>query len=167
VKHLVPGGGYYLWHADTHGRTLRGACTTIELELRQCLVWVKPILVLGRQDYHWRHEPCLHGWNAGPAHTWFGGRDQATVLKFAKPSKSPDHPTTKPADLLPNLIENSCPPGGEVPDPLDGSGTTLLAAEKTGRTACLVELDPRYCDFIARRFQEFTGTPGQRVSPGA
>ncbi|HET6576247.1 MAG TPA: DNA methyltransferase [Fimbriiglobus sp.] len=164
--HLRPGGAFYLWHADSHGFTVRAACADVGLAVRQCLVWVKSAFTLGRQDYQWRHEPCLYGWAAGAAHTWLGDRSQTTVLEFDKPARNADHPTTKPVELFAYLVGNSCPPGGVVLDPFAGSGTTLFAAEQTGRTAHLVELDPRYCDVVVRRWEEFTCRKAERAETG-
>ena len=166
AAHLAPGAGFYLWHADTHGLTVRNACHDAGLAIRQCLVWVKQVMVLGRQDYHWRHEPCLYGWKDGAAHTWLGGRTQTTVLEYDKPARNGEHPTMKPVELFAALIANSCPPGGVVLDPFGGSGTTLIACEQTGRTACLVELDPRYCDVIVKRYESFTGGKAERAEAG-
>jgi site-specific DNA-methyltransferase (adenine-specific) len=165
ARHLRPGGAFYLWHADTAGLAVRLACADAGLSVRQCLVWVKSVLVLGRQDYQWRHEPCLYGWADGAAHTWLGGRDRTTVLEFDKPARSADHPTMKPVELFEHLLENSCPPGGSVLDPFAGSGTTLVAAERAGRTAYLVELDPRYADVVVSRYEKFTGQKGERLGP--
>ncbi|MBN9521436.1 site-specific DNA-methyltransferase, partial [bacterium] len=151
AAHLRPGGGFYVWHADTFGLPVRHAAAAAGLRVRQCLVWVKPALVLGRQDYHWRHEPCLYGWADGAAHTWLGDRAQTTVLEFDKPAKNTEHPTMKPVALFQALLTNSCPPGGVVLDLFGGSGTTLVAAEPAGRTARLLEFDPRYCDVILAR----------------
>jgi site-specific DNA-methyltransferase (adenine-specific) len=164
TKHLKPGSSFYLWHADLAGLDVRLACDESGLTVRQCLVWVKSVHALGRQDYHWRHEPCLYGWADGAAHTWLSDRTQTTVLEFDKPAKNTEHPTTKPADLFSYLIGNSCKPGGNVLDPFAGSGTTLIAAELTGRTACLVELDPRYCDVVITRFESVTGKKAERKS---
>lgn len=165
LSHLRPGGAFYLWHADTHGLTARQAAADAGLAVRQCLVWVKPSLVLGRQDYHWRHEPCLYGWRDGAAHTWLADRTQTTVLEFDKPAKSADHPTMKPVALFEYLLGNSCPPAGVVLDPFGGSGTALVAAEQAGRAAYLVELDPRYCDVVIRRYEAVTGKPAERPAP--
>jgi site-specific DNA-methyltransferase (adenine-specific) len=126
---------------------------------------VKGSLVLGRQDYHWRHEPCLYGWAGGAAHAWLGDRTQTTVLEFPKPARNADHPTAKPVDLFAALVRNSCPAGGRVLDPFAGSGTALVAAEVTGRSACLVELDPRYCDVVVRWYEAFTGKAAERAEP--
>lgn len=163
---LKPGAPYYLWHADTHGLTVRQALRDAGFALRQCLVWVKNALVLGRQDYHWRHEPCLYGWKDGAAHPWLGGRTQTTVLEYPKPACSADHPTMKPVELFATLIRNSLAPPGIVLDPFAGSGTTLIAAELTGGHARLLELEPRYCDVIVRRWEDATGQTAQK-SPRA
>jgi len=100
---------------------------------------------------------CLYGWAEGAAHTWLSDRSQTTVLEFDKPARNTDHPTTKPVDLFAYLIGNSCKPGGTVLDTFAGSGTSLIAAEQTGRTAALVELDPRYADVVVQRFENLTG----------
>jgi DNA modification methylase len=164
-KRLRPGGAFYVWHADTAGLDVRMACADAGLAVRQCLVWVKSVMVLGRQDYQWRHEPCLYGWADGAAHTWLSDRAQTTVLEFDKPSRSTDHPTTKPVELFAYLLGNSCKPGGTVLDCFAGSGTALVAAEQTGRTAALLELDPRYADVIVSRFEAFTGKKAECRKP--
>jgi site-specific DNA-methyltransferase (adenine-specific) len=105
----------------------------------------------------------LYGWAEGAAHTWLSDRSQTTVLAFDKPARNADHPTTKPVDLFAYLIGNSCQPGGLVLDPFGGSGTTLIAAEQIGRTAALMELDPRYCDVVVSRFESVTGTKAERA----
>jgi DNA modification methylase len=159
---LKPGGSFYLWHADVTALPVRLACADAGLQIRQGLVWVKSTHVLGRQDYLWKHEPCLYGWADGASHTWLSDRSQSTVLEFDKPLKNADHPTTKPVDLFAYLVGNSCKPGGVVLDPFAGSGTALVAAEQTGRTAALVELDPRYCDVVVARYESVTGGKAER-----
>ncbi len=161
--HLRPGASFYLWHADTAGLPTRWACADAGLTVRQCLVWVKSSMVLGRQDYQWRHEPCLHGWADGATHTWLSDRTQTTVLQFDKPSRSADHPTMKPVALFAYLIGNSCRVNRVVLDPFAGSGTTLIAAEQTGRKARLLELDPVYCDVVVQRWERFTGRSAERL----
>ncbi|HEY3789269.1 MAG TPA: DNA modification methylase [Urbifossiella sp.] len=165
ARHLRPGGSFYIWHADTAGLPTRQACSDAGFTVRQCLVWAKNTLVLGRQDYQWKHEPCLYGWADGAAHTWLSDRAQTTLLEFDKPARSAEHPTMKPVELFAYLMRNSCPKGGLVLDPFGGSGTTLVAAEQEGRTACLLELDPRYCEVIVARFEKFTGTKAKRLTP--
>ncbi len=166
VASLKPGAGFYVWHADLHGLTARLAAADAGLTVRQVLVWAKSAFALGRFDYHWKHETSLYGWVDGAAHSWLGGRDQSTVLEFDRPSRNAEHPTMKPVGLFAKLIENSCPRGGIVLDPFAGSGTTVLAAEQTGRTAAVVELDPGYADVIVRRFESVTGKTTERIPAG-
>lgn len=124
---------------------------------RHTLIWAKDQFVMGRADYHYQHEPIFYGWKEGAGHHWFGDRKQGTVLHFARPKRSPEHPTMKPVELVAYCLDNSCPKGGIVLDPFGGSGSTLMASEYTGRKARLIELDPAYVDVICRRWQEHTG----------
>lgn len=154
---LKCGGAFYIWHADSEGFNFRGACHDIGWQVRQCLVWVKNTMVLGRQDYQWKHEPCLYGWKAGAAHYWGSDRKQTTVLEFDKPSRNGEHPTMKPVALFQYQVENSTARRQVVLDTFGGSGTTMVACEASGRVARLVELDPRYCDVIVKRYMQVTG----------
>ena len=151
---MRPGAAFYIWHASSESFNFLAAARSVGWRVRQTLIWVKPTFVLSRQDYHWRHEPCLYGWKEGAAHTWAADRRQSTVLDFAKPVSSPDHPTMKPLQIFAYLIGNSTRPGEAVLDPFAGSGTTALAAERLGRRAFLAELDPKFCDVIRRRWAE-------------
>ena len=151
------GAAFYIWHADTEGYNFRGAANEIGWKIRQCLIWKKNSLVLGRQDYHWKHEPCLYGWKSGAAHYWGSDRTQTTVLEFNKPSRNGEHPTMKPVELFEYQISNSCPRGGITIDLFGGSGTTMIACEKLSIKSRLMELDPRYVDVIVKRWQDFTG----------
>jgi DNA modification methylase len=160
------GATFYIWHADLEGYNFRGAAHDIAWKIRQCLIWVKSSLVLGRQDYHWKHEPCLYGWKEGAAHFWGSDRTQTTVLEFDKPARNGAHPTMKPVELFQYQIENSSPKGGVVLDLFGGSGTTMIACENSGRVARLMELDEKYCDVIVRRWQEFTGKQATLESTG-
>ena len=155
-KKLKEGASFYIWHADSEGYNFRGACRDTNWEVRQCLIWNKNSIVMGRQDYHWRHEPCLYGWKSGAAHNWYADRKQQTILDFRRPQKSKVHPTMKPIDLLCYLIKNSSKIGDVVIDSFLGSGSTLIACEKTGRQCYGVELDPQYCDVIVKRWENFT-----------
>ena len=130
-----------------------------ELEVwKHSLVWVKNTFVIGRGDYHYRHEMIFYGWTPGAARLHpVPDRKQDTVWEFPKPSRNADHPTMKPVDLVARAIRNSSSRGDLVLDPFGGSGSTLIAAEETGRHARLIELDPRYVDVICRRWQEHTG----------
>ena len=154
-KALKPGAPFYIFHADSEGYNFRGACHDIGLRVRQCLVWKKNALVLGRQDYQWIHEPCLYGWKDGDAHKWFGDRAQTTVMEYNKPKKNDVHPTMKPVEMLVYLLRNSSKRGNVVLDTFGGSGSTLIACEETGRVCRTMELDPKYCDVIRRRWAEF------------
>ena len=137
------------------GYNFRGACHDVGLMVRQCLVWKKNSLVLGRQDYQWIHEPCLYGWREGAAHPWHSDRSQTTVMEFDKPKKNDLHPTMKPVEMLVYLLKNSSKRGDLVMDTFGGSGSTLIACEQTGRACRTMELDPKYCDVIRRRWAEF------------
>ena len=154
---MKPGAAFYVWHADSEGYNFRGACHDIGWQVRQCLIWNKNALVLGRQDYQWKHEPCLYGWKGGASHTWLSDRTQTTVLDFDKPTRSEIHPTMKPIGLFDYQIRNSCPVGGAVLDLFNGSGTTIMACEQNGRSAYTMELDPRYVDAAIDRWETFTG----------
>lgn len=154
---MKPGAVFYIWHADSEGYNFRGAARDIGWKIRQCLIWQKNGMVLGRQDYHWQHEPCLYGWKDGASHLWASDRKQTTLLDFAKPTRNGEHPTMKPVGLFEYQMLNNTKGGDVILDSFGGSGTTLIAAEKNGRIARIMELDPKYCDVIIKRWQEFTG----------
>ena len=150
---LQPGGTYYLFHSDSHSYYFRLALITIgEMTLRQTLIWNKNSLVLGRQDYHWKHEPILTGWREGAAHNWYSDRKQSTVIDWDRPTKSVEHPTMKPVGLIGYLMKNSSKKGDIVYDGFGGSGTTLIAAEQLGRTCRMIELSPHYVSVIIARY---------------
>jgi site-specific DNA-methyltransferase (adenine-specific) len=154
---MKQGAVFYIWHADSEGYNFRGACSDAGWKVRQCLIWKKSSLVMGRQDYHWMHEPCLYGWKDGAAHLWSADRKQTTILEFNKPSRNGEHPTMKPVELFEYQMLNNTKGGDIVLDSFGGSGTTLIAAEKHGRYARIMELDPKYCDVIVKRWEDFTG----------
>jgi site-specific DNA-methyltransferase (adenine-specific) len=154
---MKPGAVFYIWHADSEGYNFRGAAKDAGWTVRQCLIWKKSSMVLGRQDYQWKHEPCLYGWKDGAGHLWAADRKQTTILEFDKPSRNGEHPTMKPVALFEYQLLNNTKGGDIVLDSFGGSGTTLIAAEKNGRVARLMELDPKYCDVIVKRWQQFTG----------
>ena len=163
---MKPGAVFYIWHADSEGLNFRQACKNAQLTVRQCLVWRKNTFVMGRQDYQWQHEPCLYGWKDGAGHLWASDRKQTTVLDFDKPSRNGEHPTMKPVALFEYQMLNNTKGGDIVLDLFGGSGTTMIAAEKNGRIARLMELDPRYCDVIITRWQNFTGQEATLESTG-
>lgn len=154
---MKAGAVFYIWHADSEGYNFRGAAKDAGWAVRQCLIWKKSSLVLGRQDYQWQHEPCLYGWKEGASHLWASDRKQTTILEFDKPSRNGEHPTMKPVALFEYQLLNNTKGGDLVLDSFGGSGTTLIAAEKNGRIARIMELDPKYCDVIVQRWQDFTG----------
>lgn len=184
---LRAGGSFYVWHASTEN--VVRALEALGLPLRQILVWVKNVFVMGRQDYQWRHELCAYGWKPGAPHRFFAGRNVSTifddeadleamtreellaiiretptdVLRYARPARSAEHPTMKPVPLFARLIANSTEPGEIVLDPFGGAGTTALACEHMGRRAALIELDPAFCDATLARWEELTGREAERI----
>jgi DNA modification methylase len=154
---MKAGAVFYIWHADSEGYNFRGAAKDAGWTVRQCLIWKKSSLVMGRQDYHWKHEPCLYGWKDGAGHLWAADRKQTTILEFDKPTRNGEHPTMKPVALFEYQMLNNTKGGDQILDSFGGSGTTLIAAEKNGRIGRLMELDPKYCDVIVTRWQAFTG----------
>ena len=163
---MKPGAVFYIWHADSEGYNFRGAAKDAGWVVRQCLIWKKSSLVMGRQDYHWKHEPCLYGWKDGAGHLWAADRKQTTILEFDKPSRNGEHPTMKPVALFEYQLLNNTKGGDIVLDSFGGSGTTMIAAEKNGRYSRLMELDPKYCDVIVTRWQDFTGQQATHEATG-
>ena len=156
---MKPGATFYIWHADSEGYNFRGACHDIQWKVRQCLIWAKNVMVMGRQDYQWKHEPCLYGWKEGAAHHWYSDRTQTTLLEFDRPTRSKEHPTMKPVPLFDYQIKNSSKKGDAVLDLFGGSGTTIICCEQNGRDAFLMEIDPKYTDVIVDRYIQLTGKP--------
>lgn len=180
-----PGAAFYVWFAANNTKSFYKAAQDAGLRVRQEIMWVKSTFALGRQDYQWRHEPCLYGWKSGAAHYFKDDRtistvmdgtpqfedmkktelidyinklfETTTVLYEPKPSRSELHPTMKPVTLIGKLIANSSRKGDAIADFFGGSGTTLIAAEQLGRRAFLMEIDPHYVDVILTRWEEFTG----------
>lgn len=161
---MKDGASFYIWHADNESLTFRQALKNSGLELRQTLIWNKNAITLGRQDYQWKHEPCLYGWKDGASHSWFSDRSQPTVLDFKKPSKSEDHPTMKPIELFAYQIKNSSKVNDIVLDTFGGSGTSIIACEQLNRLCFTMELDPRYCDVIVDRWETFTNQKAELIS---
>src|SRR4051812_15387043 len=150
-------GGIYVFHADTEGLNFRRALVESGFKLAQCCVWVKQAMVMGRQDYHWQHEPVLYGWKPTGPHHWYFDRKQTTLWNFDRPMRNGEHPTMKPVALIEYPIRNSSRQGDIVVDLFGGSGSTLLACEKNARICRSMELDPKYCDVILQRWSDFTG----------
>lgn len=193
---MKPGAPFYIAHADSEGYNFRGAAREADLDVKQCLIWVKNSLVLGRQDHQWQHEPILYGWKPGAAHKWYGEFNKTTVIddcpkvndldkgelmnlvrelrntlattiiREDKPKKNGDHPTMKPVALITHQLKNSSRRGDIIIDFCGGSGSTLIAAEKLGRKARLMELSPQYAQVIVERWQDFTGKDAILASTG-
>lgn len=186
------GAGYYIWHGESEGLNFRMACESVGWYIKQCIIWVKSQITIGRQDYQWKHEPCLYGWKKGGKHYFIKNRKQATViddeinLEFMtadelrsliaeliepssiiredKPTRNAEHPTMKPIPLIKQQIKNSTKRGGIVLDIFGGSGTTLLACEELDRICYMCELDERYCDVIVKRWEEMTEQKAVKIS---
>lgn len=152
ADNVTPGGAIYVTHADSEGLNFRKAFIEAGFLLKQCLIWNKNSMVLGRQDYHWKHEPILYGWKEGGPHKWQGSRSETTVWDIDRPSRSSEHPTMKPIALVAKALYNSSEKQDIVLDVFLGSGSTLIACEQTERICYGMELDPRYVDVIRRRY---------------
>lgn len=187
---LRPGGAFYIWYASRTGVEFESALREVGLEVRQQLIWNKNSLVLGRQDYQWKHEPCLYGWKDG-THTFINERDlttviddvdytkldkkhlvellekiyslKSTIIDCERPTKSALHPTMKPIKLMGYLIKNSSKPNESVLDLFGGSGSTLIACEQLGRNCFMMEYDPKYVDVIIQRWEELTGLKAELI----
>lgn len=145
------GGAIYVWHASSEIINFAKAMVDAGWLLKQQLIWVKNSMVMGRQDYQWKHEPCLYGWLAGGSHNWYSDRKQTTVINFDKPQRNGEHPTMKPIGLFGYQIENSSKKGDIVIDAFGGSGTAMVACEQLNRKARVIEFDPKYCQVIVDR----------------
>ena len=190
---MKDGAAFYIWHADSSGLVFRQQCEAVGLHIRENLIWVKSHFTLGRQDYQWRHEPCLYGWKEGAGHYFSGKRnistvtesmdkletytrdqlvefirkmldEDSTVMYADKPVASELHPTMKPVELIARQIKNSSREGDAVLDLFGGSGTTLIACEQLKRRAFIMEYDPKYADVIIRRWEELTGQKAERIN---
>ena len=182
---MRPGASFYIWHADSNGLDFRLATEEAGLMIKQNIVWVKSHFTIGRQDYQWRHEPCLYGWKPGGPHYFIDMRSLSTIQEYdeiekmdrgqliealqsliddigtvcheSKPNVSELHPTMKPLTLIKKQIRNSSKEGDIVLDLFGGSGTTLMACEEMNRHCYMMEYDPRFADVIIRRWEEQTG----------
>ena len=156
-NHMETDASIYVFHADTEGLNFRKAFKDAGFYLSGCCIWKKNSLVLGRSPYQWQHEPCLYGWKKKGKHQWFSDRKQTTIWGYDRPKSSKDHPTMKPIQLMAYPIQNSSMRGTIVLDPFLGSGSTLIAADQTGRVCYGIELDEKFVDVIVKRYIEVTG----------
>lgn len=161
---MKPGAVFYIWHADSEGYNFRGACHDVGWKVREVLIWNKNSMTLGRQDYQWKHEPCLYGWKEGASHLWASDRKQTTVIDFNRPTRADIHPTMKPIGLFDYQIKNNTKGGDAVLDLFNGSGTTIMACEQNGRRAFCMELDPKYVDAAIDRWEKFTGQKAVKLN---
>lgn len=164
VDNMNPGAVFYIWYASSSVSEFCAAAKDAGLLVKEELIWNKNTMVLGRQDYQWKHEPCLYGWKEGGPHQWYSDRKQTTVLNFDKPVASRLHPTMKPIPLFDYQIKNSSKPGDRVLDLFGGSGTTLMACQQNGRKSYTMEYDPHYVDVIIKRWEDFTGEKAELIS---
>lgn len=148
-----PGGSYYIFHADSEGENFRAGLRKAGFKIAQCCIWVKNSMVMGRQDYQWKHEPCLYGWKPGAGHFWNSDRKQTTIWNFDKPQRNAIHPTMKPIALMAYPICNSSAAGQIVADFFSGSGSTLMACQQTDRICHAMEIDPRYVSATVTRYR--------------
>ena len=160
-------GGIYVAMSSSELDVLQSAFREAGGKWSTFIIWAKNTFTLGRSDYQRQYEPILYGWPEGATRHWCGDRDQSDVWQIKKPHKNDLHPTMKPVELVERAIRNSSRPGNVVLDPFGGSGTTLIAAEKSGRVARLIELDPKYVVVIGRRWQDWTGKQATRQADGA
>ena len=161
-------GAVYIAMSSSELDTLQAAFRAAGGKWSTFIIWAKHTFTLGRADYQRQYEPILYGWPEGASRHWCGDRDQGDVWNIKKPARNDLHPTMKPVELMERSIRNSSRPGDIVLDCFGGSGSTLIAAEKSGRRCFTMELDPKYCDVIVRRWQDFTGQKatsgdGQRI----
>lgn len=156
---MAPGSNVYVWHADITALEFISAFRSSGFKQARpsTIQWVKPSLTMSQGDYHSQNEPCLYGWKEGSGRVRVKDRKQTTIWKCDRTDEAKVHPTMKPVELCQRAIENSSDVNGIVLDLFGGSGSTLIACEKTGRDCRMMELDPKYCDVIIKRWQEFTG----------
>lgn len=157
-KNMEDDASIYVFHADTEGLNFRKAFSEAEFYLSGTCIWKKNALVLGRSPYQWQHEPVLYGWKKKGKHQWYTGRKESTIWEFDRPKRNADHPTMKPVPLIAYPMQNSSMSGTLVLDPFGGSGSTLIAAEETGRVCYTSELDEKYADVIVKRYIELKGS---------
>lgn len=163
----VTKGAVYIAMSSSELDTLQAAFRAAGGKWSTFVIWAKNTFTMGRADYQRQYEPILYGWKDGAQHYWCGARDQGDVWQIKKPHKNDLHPTMKPVELMERAVRNSSKTRDIVLDPFGGSGTTLIACQKSGRRARLIELDPKYVDVIVKRWQEFSGQEAKRASDGA
>jgi len=163
---LFPGECAYVWHADVFSHVVAESLQACGFDMRALIVWAKHRLVIGRGHYHHMHEPCWYAVKKGGTGHWAGDRKQTTLWQIEHNKSETGHGTQKPVECMRRPIENNSKPGDGVYEPFSGSGTTIIAAEQTGRRCYAMEISPQYVDVAVRRWQEFTGQRAVRESDG-
>jgi DNA modification methylase len=156
---LKPGASMYVCHPSSWQREFQGALEFSDFEVRCQIIWAKNTFAWGFGRYKFQHEPIFYCHRKGQSDPWYGDKSQSTLWQEKKPAANRLHPTMKPIELIERALTNSSKTGDLVLDLFGGSGSTMIASEKNRRHARLMELDPKYCDVIVRRWQEFTGKP--------
>jgi len=174
VWSLFEGNVAYVWHASSFTDVVMQSLRNAGFEPSQQIIWNKSVMVMGRSDYHFKHEPCWYAIRKGQNHNWKGDRKQTTIWDAAPPNhimggskeEKTSHPTQKPAILYEKAYLNHTNPGEYVYEPFGGSGTSVVVCEKLGRRSLTMELDPKYCDVIIKRWQDFTGKKATHAETG-
>src|SRR5688572_17408430 len=163
---LFPGSVAYVWHAGRYASTVQESLTAVGFDIRAQIIWGKTRFALSRGHYHWQHEPCWYAVRNGPAN-WTGDRKQSTLWQIpAREGAGFEHGTQKPVECMKRPIENNSSPGQAIYEPFSGSGTTIIAAEITGRACHAIELLPQYVDVAVERWQAFTGETAKLEGDG-
>jgi DNA modification methylase len=157
VWELFPGDVAYAWHAGRHASVVQSSLEVAGFEMRSQIIWAKTRLIISRGDYHWQHEPCWYAVRKGKKGHWAGSRSQTTLWTIEHAKSETGHSTQKPVECMKRPIENNSKPGDAVYEPFRGSGTTIIAAEMTGRRCYAIELNPAYVDVAVRRWEDFAG----------
>jgi len=164
---LFPGSVAYVWHAGLHASSVQASLEACDFDIRCQIIWSKDRFALSRGHYHWQHEPCWYAVRAGSTGSWAGDRKQSTLWQIkAREDGGVGHGTQKPVECMRRPIENNSSPGQAIYEPFSGSGTTLIAAEMTGRTCHAIELNPAYVDVAIKRWQNFTGNQATLEADG-
>jgi DNA modification methylase len=163
---LFPGEVAYVWHAGVYSPTVADSLAACGFEIRALIVWGKHRLVIGRGHYHHMHEPCWYAVKKGGTGHWAGDRKQTTLWQIEHNKSETGHGTQKPVECMRRPIENNSKKGDEIYEPFSGSGTTIIAAEQTGRRCYAMELSPQYVDVAVLRWQDYTGKQAVRESDG-
>ena len=163
---LFPGEVAYVWHADRHAASVQRSLESSQFEMRAQIIWAKASHSISRGHYHWQHEPCWYAVRKGGTGHWSGDRTQTTLWEISHAKSETGHSTQKPVECMRRPIENNSVAGDAVYEPFSGSGTTIIAAEQTGRACYAAEIHPAYVDMAVTRWQEFTGQEAVHADSG-